>query len=126
MAVDGSLDAFKREYTDFLQELNAVTETVVPHVQHLEELAGQVKRNGEMIAIKRIDQQTIGENRDLADTLSAAMAAAQNVSGAANDAQKATRAAHDQLQTSGGGIQEAARRSPVDVSEVDPSWFEAD
>lgn len=123
MAVDRNQEAFKRELKAIAEELTAISDQLQPIVGRTREHATDLVQIGDMIAIKRVDQQTIAENQDLAATLNDIHTAATALGGQTLDAVKNTDAAHNQLITSHGGIQEAALRSPVDVSDLDPTFI---
>jgi hypothetical protein len=123
MAVDRNQEAFKRELKAIADELTAISEQTQPIVERVKDHATDLIHIGDMIAIKRVDAQTIAENQDLAATLDDTHAAAATLGGQTIDAVKSTHATHDQLVTSHGGIQEAALSSPVDVSDLDPTFI---
>lgn len=123
MAVDRNQEAFKTELKDIADQLTALGEKAQRVVTRTAEHATDLIQIGDMIAIKRVDHQTIAENQDLAATLNDAHNAACSLGAQAADSVRYTNAAYQQLLTSHGGIQEAALRSPVDVSDLDPTFI---
>lgn len=123
MTVDRNQEAFKKELKAICDDLTSLAEKIQPIAERSKDHATDIIQIGDMIAIKRVDTATIGENQDLAATLNDTHTAAITLGGQTTDAVKNTEAAHNQLITSHGGIQEAALRSPVDVSDLDPTFI---
>lgn len=125
MAAEGNHDAFKDEYEAFMKDLNVIANRLAPIVTRLQEQAAGFTRTAQMIAVKRVDDDTVSETQEVAKILGQLQGDCDSVSSGTHDAVKLTQAALDQLKTTHDGIQEAMRRSPVNdrvLADLDPSW----
>ncbi|MFC9497624.1 hypothetical protein [Streptomyces sp. NPDC056982] len=126
MAVEGSHDAFVTEYDAVMKELTAVAQGLAPVANLLKEHAADLSKSAQMIAARRVDNDTVSETQQAAKTLAGIQSGANGVIARISDAVKVSQAALSQLKTTHDGTQEAMRRSPVDnraLADLDPTWI---
>jgi hypothetical protein len=92
--------------------------------QTLADEARDTARVAEGIATMGVDVDTVSETRELAQTLTGIQAAATAYAASATDTAKSATASHEQIRATHDGFQEAYRRAPVDVSNLNRDWLE--
>ncbi|MFI6653184.1 hypothetical protein ACIBI8_37045 [Streptomyces sp. NPDC050529] len=92
--------------------------------QALADEARDTARVAEGIASIGVDVDTVSETRELAQILTGIEGAATAYASSVNNTAKAATASHDQIRITHDGFQEAYRRAPVDVANVNRDWFE--
>lgn len=111
---------------DLAQEVMSNAQAVQADGQYVDTEARDTARVAEMIGSMGVDQETLGETRQLAGIITGVSQGAIDYVSAADTTARTARAAHDQARTSHGGIHEAYRRAPVDISNMKPDWLRQD
>lgn len=123
---DLTFNQLKKATTSLAKDVTKAADAIRSHAQLIDEHARDTASVAEMIAAVKVDTATIGETRELAKILAGVSEASIAYASASDNTAKAAKAAHDQTNTTHGGIQEAFNRSPVDASETSPEWFRQD
>lgn len=92
--------------------------------QSLNDEARDTAGVAEGIAGLGVDADTVSETRELARSLTGIQDAATAYASTANNTARAATASHEQIRTTHDGIQEAYRRSPVDMSNLNRDWLQ--
>lgn len=123
MTADITYRELQRDVTNLGKQVMRASEAIRGHAQTITDEACDTARVAEAIATLGVDQETVAETSALARLMDSLSDAAIGYASKADTTAKAAQAAHDQNQTSHGGIAEAVSRSSVDVSNLNREWL---
>jgi len=91
--------------------------------KEIDDEARDTARVGDQIGAMRVDNATVGETRELSKIMAGLSEASIQYATGASTAGSRAKAVHDEAQRTHDGMQEAFRRSPVDLRDVNREWF---
>ncbi|MGW5529403.1 hypothetical protein [Streptomyces xanthochromogenes] len=115
--------ALKKAVAELEKSVTRSADAIGARAQALADEAQDTQRVAEMIGGMGVDSSTVGETKDIAKTLDALAAGARSYASAGHTTAKSAQAAHDQTRASHDAVQDAYRRAPVDISNMNREWL---
>lgn len=111
----------RREVQSFAKKVRKNADLLTEQAKGMERTANRTAKVGDMIAGMEVSTATIGEMRELSQTMRAAAKGATEFITASDGAARAADAADQQAQASHEGINEAVGRSPEHAGKA--AWY---
>lgn len=113
----------KRAVLAMAKTVSRDAEAIRTLAKEIDDEARDTARVGDIIGAIRVDTATVGETRELSKIMAGLSEASIQYATGASTASSRAQAVHDEAQRTHDGIQEAFRRSPVDLRDVNREWF---
>lgn len=120
---DLTLAKLKKAVTAVANSTARRGEAIRTLAKHIDDEARDTARIAEGIGAMGVDKETVSETSDLSKIMAGLSEQSLVYASASADTSRRAQAAHDQAHASHGGMQEAFKRSPVDLSTVKREWF---